>query len=446
MPRPMIEVENLGKRYRISVREKEPLTLWESISAPFKAPFSYLRKTLRAPTEAETLWAIRNVSFQVQEGEVLGVLGRNGAGKSTLLKTLARITDPTEGRAIMRGRVGSLLEVGTGFHAELTGRENIYLSGAILGMKKAEIDRKLDEIIAFAEIERFLDMPIKRYSSGMAVRLGFAVAAHLEPEILIVDEVLAVGDASFQRKCLGKMSQVANQGRTVLFVSHNVANMLRLCPRGILLERGQLVGEGAMEAIVKQYMSQVIETRQQIQFNDLSSAPGSDQVRLMGACVVDADGEPAVTVNIEEPIEIHYRYCTLKPNVRFRCAVNFSLHGTMAFTTMEPLEYVHAEPGVYEAHVVIPGNLLAEGDYSLDVSIFTSRGRKVRHLYLTEALGIHVYDPLSGNSARGDYTENYGGLLRPRLNWHKAFLGRDYSVPVALPQPLIEPTTANVSL
>jgi lipopolysaccharide transport system ATP-binding protein len=218
-----IRVDNLGKRYRIGARQKQPNTLRERIENLVASPFDYLRSTLRGPSEEEILWALKDVSFEIQQGDVVGIIGRNGAGKSTLLKILSRITEPTSGRAEVNGRVGSLLEVGTGFHPELTGRENIYLNGAILGMRKAEIDRQFDEIVDFAEIEKFIDTPVKRYSSGMYVRLAFAVAAHLEPEILLVDEVLAVGDAAFQKKCLGKIGDVAREGRTVLFVSHNMA-------------------------------------------------------------------------------------------------------------------------------------------------------------------------------------------------------------------------------
>ena len=237
-----ISVENLGKRYRIG---RSPASNGRKpIFQKLASPFSYLASTLREPAPDETFWALRDVSFQVEPGEVIGIIGRNGAGKSTLLKILSRITEPTRGRAVIDGRVGSLLEVGTGFHPELTGRENIFLSGTILGMKKAEINRKFDEIVTFAGIEKFLDTQVKRYSSGMYVRLAFAVAAHLEPEVLLVDEVLAVGDAAFQKKCLGKMGDVASEGRTVLFVSHNMIAVQNLCKRVIWLDDGQKMGEG----------------------------------------------------------------------------------------------------------------------------------------------------------------------------------------------------------
>ena len=249
MSQPMIEVKNLGKKYRIGEKEKY-LALRDKIAHPIKAI-----KSLR---EQKDFWALEDVNFTVEPGEVLGVIGRNGAGKSTLLKILSRITPPTTGEIKMRGRVGSLLEVGTGFHPELTGRENIFLSGSILGMRKKEIEKKFDEIVEFAGIEKFLDTPVKRYSSGMYVRLGFAIAAHLEPEILLIDEVLAVGDAEFQKKCLGKMGDITkNDGRTIIFVSHNMNAIENLCSRVILLDKGGIVGQGnGIREIIKQYLTQ----------------------------------------------------------------------------------------------------------------------------------------------------------------------------------------------
>jgi lipopolysaccharide transport system ATP-binding protein len=252
-----IKVENLGKMYRIGAEDQRPDNLWDAAKQAALSPFDYLRRITRPPTEEEILWALKDVSFEVERGEVLGIIGRNGAGKSTLLKVLSRITEPTEGQAIINGRVGSLLEVGTGFHPELTGRENIYLNGAILGMTRAEIDRKFDEIVDFSGVERFIDTPVKRYSSGMYVRLAFAVAAHLDPEILLIDEVLSVGDAAFQKKCLGKMEDVSHQGRTVLFVSHNMAAVRSLCGRGILLNNGRVSGSGSASDVVTSYLDDV---------------------------------------------------------------------------------------------------------------------------------------------------------------------------------------------
>lgn len=253
-----ISVEHLGKSYRLGHADQRPENFRAAVRSFASAPFEYLRSRLRRPSEDELFWALKDVSFEVKHGEVLGIIGRNGAGKSTLLKILSRITEPTEGRAHVYGRVGSLLEVGTGFHPELTGRENIYLNGTILGMKRAEIAKKFDEIVDFSGIEKFLDTPVKRYSSGMYVRLAFAVAAHLEPEILIVDEVLAVGDAEFQKKCLGKMNDVARHGRTVLFVSHNMATVNLLCHRALLVKDGTLAAVGRAEHVVSIYEEAVV--------------------------------------------------------------------------------------------------------------------------------------------------------------------------------------------
>jgi len=254
-----IRVDGLGKRYRIGGPQARTDTLRDLITSAAQAPLRLLRGGKLVESKKE-FWALQDVSFEVEQGEVLGIIGRNGAGKSTLLKILARVTYPTVGRASINGRVGSLLEVGTGFHPELTGWENIYLNGAVLGMKKAEIKRKFDDIVGFAEIEPFLDTPVKRYSSGMYMRLAFSIAAHLEPEILIVDEVLAVGDAAFQRKCLGKMENVAREGRTVLFVSHNMPAILSLCGRAILLDMGRLVNQGSPASIVQHYLDDVMSS------------------------------------------------------------------------------------------------------------------------------------------------------------------------------------------
>src|SRR5262245_46524100 len=252
-----IRVQGLSKLYQIGAMEKRHDTFRDHLAESIKSLFRNVRRSMLSAQRDNTIWALKDVSFTINRGEVVGIIGRNGAGKSTLLKILARITDPTTGVAEIHGRVGSLLEVGTGFHGELTGRENTYLNGAVLGMTKKEIDRKFDEIIAFAEVERFVDTPVKHYSSGMYLRLAFAVAAHLEPEILLIDEVLAVGDIAFQRKCLGKMGDVARQGRTILFVSHNMAAVESLCSTAYLLENGQLVESGTTKTVIDAYLSTV---------------------------------------------------------------------------------------------------------------------------------------------------------------------------------------------
>ncbi len=423
MTRPIITVEGLSKRYRIGARERPAETFREAVAQTLRSPFAYLRQMARPPTDEETLWSLREVSFEVAQGEVLGIIGQNGAGKSTLLKILARITEPTLGRARLSGRVGSLLEVGSGFHPELTGRENTYLNGVILGMRRQEVSRKLDEIVAFAEVEKFLDTPVKRYSSGMYVRLAFAVAAHLEPEILIVDEVLAVGDASFQRKCLGKMGEVAKEGRTVLFVSHNMANLTRLCNRALLLERGTLVADGAIELIIGQYMNRHSGGGEVRRWDDLERAPGTEAVRLTDVSLLDDQDQPALVANVEQRLRIRLGYHVLQPGAKFRCNVSVFTREVCAFSTMQQTETVHGAPGRYEAVVEIPPNFLAEADYRLTVSMFTARSVKFRHVYVEDALVFHVYDPITGRSARGDYTENYSGVVRPLLPWRTTYLG-----------------------
>ena len=285
-----IRVENLGKMYRIGGRQERYKRFTETVMDTLAAPLRRLRTIGQPIPPAETLWALKDVSFEVKKGEVVGIIGRNGAGKSTLLKILSRITEPTEGEVRLHGRVGSLLEVGTGFHPELTGRENIYLNGTILGMKRSEIERKFDEIVAFAEIEKFLDTPVKRYSSGMYVRLAFAVAAHLEPEILVVDEVLAVGDAQFQKKCLGKMDDVAKGGRTVLFVSHNMAAIQNLCQTAILLNYGRVLTSGKTKLVIDKYLDD--DTDQfQIPLNERRDRQGTGDIRFVSMKLQNEIGE-----------------------------------------------------------------------------------------------------------------------------------------------------------
>ena len=324
MSRTVIQVEGLGKRYRIDQGVRQT-ALRHLIGDALRAPVRLLggasshnsdlnrgRNSLhnlagQANGDSPFIWALKDVSFDVKEGEVVGLIGRNGAGKSTLLKILARITRPTEGHAEIRGRIGSLLEVGTGFHAELTGRENVFMSGAILGMRKAEIDRKFDEIVAFSEVERFLDTPLKHYSSGMQMRLAFAVAAHLEPEILLVDEVLAVGDASFQKKCLGKMNDISKQGRTILFVSHNMVALRKLCPRAIRLEGGQVIDSGNSDAVVGHYLQGNVEARFETEWEDPETAPGDHRVRLRSIRMIPQYGSEGL-ITVHTPLRIEFTY------------------------------------------------------------------------------------------------------------------------------------------
>jgi lipopolysaccharide transport system ATP-binding protein len=312
-----VRVENLSKQYRIGGPQARYKTMRESLVEMAAAPVRRLRRLGQPTPPEETIWALKDVSFEVEHGEVVGIIGRNGAGKTTLLRVLSRITEPTEGYAEIKGRVGSLLEVGTGFHPELTGRENIYLNGAILGMKRTEIDRKFDEIVAFSEIERFLDTPVKRYSSGMYVRLAFSVAAHLEPEILLVDEVLAVGDAAFQKKCLGKMGDVAGEGRTVLFVSHNMAAISALCQRALLLENGRKNIDGPVSSVTARYG----DLLDQASAGDLTSVQdrgGTGTAKTTSMSWVDSQGAHLGALRSGQTVELRIAY-TAKHALRDPC-------------------------------------------------------------------------------------------------------------------------------
>jgi lipopolysaccharide transport system ATP-binding protein len=313
MSTPAISVEKLSKMYRIGAREQQPKTTADTLKQAVMSPIAYLRRTLRPPREEEIFWALRDISFEVQRGDVLGVIGCNGAGKSTLLKILSRITEPTRGRAVIKGRVGSLLEVGTGFHPELTGRDNIYLNGTILGMKRKEIDRKFDKIVDFSGVEKFIDTPVKHYSSGMYVRLAFAVAAHLEPEILIVDEVLAVGDAEFQKKCLGKMSDVGKEGKTVLFVSHNMGAIKKLCRNSLLLDSGSIKMTGPTEDVVgKYFLKEVTVGAARVDLASHSKRLAGMKHILQAVSLQDAYGNSRNIFSQEEEIRIKIEYASLE--------------------------------------------------------------------------------------------------------------------------------------
>jgi lipopolysaccharide transport system ATP-binding protein len=311
MSKTVIRVENLGKQYQIGAKQKRMSTLRESLNDVFMSPFRRARSAFSsgmASGPTEQMWALHNLSFEVGEGEVVGIIGRNGAGKSTLLKILSRITEPTEGRAVITGRVGSLLEVGTGFHPELTGRENIFLNGAILGMKRAEINRKFDEIVEFSGIERMIDTPVKRYSSGMYVRLAFAVAAHLEPEILIVDEVLAVGDLAFQKKCLGKIGDITRTGRTVLFVSHNIPSVANLCTRCLLLESGEKIMDGDTDEVIAAYVNSSFGTNSNSLLSRDTQRLGTGTIRFTDFYLENTNGERLPAVQSGQDVVFAFAY------------------------------------------------------------------------------------------------------------------------------------------
>ena len=410
-----IEAEGLFKRYRLGEFQAAYGTLRESLvhAGRLLAGKEHRR-------EVREIWALEDVSFDVAEGEVLGVIGANGAGKSTLLKVLTRITNPTAGRVEIRGRVGSLLEVGTGFHPELTGRENIYLNGAILGMKRREIQVKLPEIAEFSGVESFMDTPVKRYSSGMYVRLAFSVAAHFEPEILLVDEVLAVGDAEFQARCLGRMETLGASGRTVLFVSHNMQAMAQLCDRALLLEGGRIVQDGPSEEVVAHYLQTSAGAGSSREWTDLEEAPGDDLVRLRSVRVVRADGSSADYIDVREPVGIEIAFRVLSDGPPILPKLKVSAAGRIAFNAMDIDARWHepTEPGEYVATAWIPGNFLNEGLVTVDPAICSIDSPKLyHHASVWQAVSFHVQDPGEGDSARGLFTGQWRGVVRPLLEW-----------------------------
>jgi homopolymeric O-antigen transport system ATP-binding protein len=409
-----IAADGLSKRYRIGELQPGYGTLRESLVRAAK-------RLAGGPHRHhhEELWALRGVSFSVPEGEVVGVIGRNGAGKSTLLKLLTRITTPTEGRAEIRGRVGSLLEVGTGFHPELTGRENVFLNGSVLGMKRREIAGKLDDIVEFAGIERFIDTPVKRYSSGMYVRLAFAVAAHLEPEILLVDEVLAVGDAEFQRRCLGRMQDFGRSGRTVLFVSHNMQAVARLCERTILLDGGQIVRDGTSPEVVAYYLQSGHGTGSYREWPDLEASPGDDIARMRWVRVVQND-ETADTVDVRRPIGIEMAFRVLRSGQPLLPKLKLlNAEGEVVFNTLDtdPRWHDQVPPGDYVSTAWIPGNLLNEGFHTVDVGVVSLAEKLQPHTGEYNAVSFNVYDLGEGDSSRGLFTGRLRGAVRPLLEW-----------------------------
>ncbi|MHB8185465.1 MAG: ABC transporter ATP-binding protein [Dermatophilaceae bacterium] len=417
-PQPVLALDGIGKKYRLGTSTSGQFrykSLRDDLAQVFRRP------KIQSADDRE-LWALRNVSFAVRPGERVGVIGRNGAGKSTLLKVLSRVTAPTEGRAVIHGRVGSLLEVGTGFHPELSGKDNIALNGAILGMGRREIKAKIDEIVAFAGVERFLSTPVKRYSSGMYLRLAFAVAAHLDPDVLLVDEVLAVGDAEFQKKCLGRMEEIGRTGRTVLFVSHSMPAILRLCDRVILLDQGGVLADGPPHEVVRTYLDSGLGSSVERVWEHPESAPGDDLVRLK-AVRVRSDGVVSEEVDIRKPIEIEVEYWQLRPSDDLRPSVNLHItndEGVLLFVTIDfnNREW-WASPrseGVVRAVCRIPGNFLAEGRHLVLVAITTLNPHQV-HALEADAVSFQVVDRSTGDGVRGEYANEWPGVVRPMLDW-----------------------------
>ncbi|MGQ9833171.1 MAG: ABC transporter ATP-binding protein [Candidatus Villigracilaceae bacterium] len=423
-----IRVEHLGKRYKIGAAQTRFRygmlrdVLVDTVSTPVRMAKSVLGsregQSGRVPAN-NYIWALDDVSFDLEEGKVLGIVGRNGAGKSTLLKILSRVTEPTRGTVMVRGRVGSLLEVGTGFHPELTGRENIYMNGAILGMKRAEIERKFDEIVAFSEVEQFIDTPVKRYSSGMYLRLAFAVAAHLEPEILVVDEVLAVGDAEFQKKCLGKMGDVAQQGRTVLFVSHNMSAILRLTSETIVLHKGKLIMRGPTQEAVDFYLSsgqaQAGERIWEADEIPASAAP----FYPIALRLKDRRGQVVDTVRSVEPVTLEWEYRLSAPLTGLRVGFYLStMRGEYVMTSFDTDDgdmferYSVRQAGHYISRCTLPADFFNEGRYALGVNASSFGVR--RYFQDEQALAFNV----DASGAPGmQWPEPRQGMIRPRLDW-----------------------------
>jgi lipopolysaccharide transport system ATP-binding protein len=410
-----IQVDSLSKKYRLGEYHAAYGTLRETIVHASR------RLTGKEHDEpSREIWALRDVSFEVPEGQVLGVIGRNGAGKSTLLKILTRIVTPTSGRAEIRGRVGSLLEVGTGFNQELTGRENVYLNGAILGMKRKEIEDRFDAMGDFSGVERFIDTPVKRYSSGMYVRLAFAVAAHLEPEILLVDEVLSVGDAEFQRRCLGRMEELGSAGRTVLFVSHMLPAVAQLCDRAIWIDSGGIVGDGRPADVIANYLHQTHSAGTERVWPE-ESAPGNDLAKILSIRALPHDEMPPGVVDVRRPIGIEIGFKVLREGKPLFPKIKvLDQEGAVAFNAIDTDErwLERTPPGRYVATAWIPGNLLNEGSAIVEAAICSLDFPKLEHhAAVYEAVSFEVLDPGEGDSARGRFGGQWRGVVRPLLDW-----------------------------
>ncbi len=426
MSKPVISVENLSKAYRIGVKDEIPDTLVGAMTSVIRSPFKNLQRLRRLDTftggpngneSADTLWALKDVSFDVQEGEVVGIIGRNGAGKSTLLKVLSRITEPTSGRIIIRGRVSSLLEVGTGFHPELTGRDNIYMNGTILGMTKREIDRKFDEIVDFSGVEKFLDTPVKRYSSGMQVRLAFAVAAHLEPEILVIDEVLAVGDIEFQKKCLGKMQDVAEGGRTVLFVSHNMAAVQSLCSSGCLLSEGQIQARADTHEIVDRYNNSFNKVSQEA-LKDRRDREGNSSAKCIELWLEDQHSQRVNSITVGARGSLCIRYFDESPEIGLHFTIGIydknSSPLTQASTVYNPPnKHSKHSNGVARCH--FDKLTLAPGNYHLNVAILRPNGEVCDRV--EQAFTLRVTD--------GDF---FGNGKSPNLQYSIFFTNHQWEI------------------
>lgn len=421
----VISIEDVSKSYQLGAIGTGTfygdVKRWWAKVRGLPDPYAKVGEKEHKNREGETVWALRNINFSVQRGEAIGIIGRNGAGKSTLLKILSRVTAPTSGVVKAKGRIASLLEVGTGFHSELTGRENIFLNGAIMGMNRAEVRQKFDEIVDFSGVDKYIDTPVKRYSSGMYVRLAFAVAAHLEPEILVVDEVLAVGDAEFQKKCLGKMSEVASGGRTVLFVSHNMTAVSALCERVLLLDRGQAVAQGSVDTILAKYFQMALQIHPEVHWSE-DNAPTNGIVRLMGIRAHTVQGETKSAFDIRHPIGIELEYEVLQPDIWFSPSVILKdMNNVVIFNspadTHPDWDNAKISEGAYRSTCWIPGNLLVEGTYSIRVVFWGFSRLSQKGIAIDDVISLNVFDSLEGDSVRGKITSTFSGIIRPKLEW-----------------------------
>jgi lipopolysaccharide transport system ATP-binding protein len=426
-----IIVEGLSKSYLINRAGRERYTTLRDVMA---RKTKQLLKSITRPFASskaagvggrEEFWALRDISFEVRQGERIGIIGRNGAGKSTLLKILSRITSPTKGSIKIHGRVGSLLEVGTGFHPELSGRENIFLNGAIIGMRNAEIRKKFDEIVAFAEVEKFLDTPVKHYSSGMYVRLAFAVAAHLEPEILIVDEVLAVGDSQFQKKCLGKMGDVSkNQGRTVLFVSHNMTAIKSLCNSALLLEKGMLIENGNSDDVVTSYIKKGNKSSSAIEWNDPLNAPGNENAYLKSVKLLNAENISIGMCDISEPVLLEIEYCVQKSDTILNLSISIfnqeDIYILASPSVTDHNWFLKKHPvGLFKSKCIIPANLLNAGCYGISV-LLVDNGRHI----IGQADRIVSIEMVDSGLNRGGFFGPWSGVVRPSLAWNTTLVDK----------------------
>jgi lipopolysaccharide transport system ATP-binding protein len=410
-----IEVRALGKEYFRGVHQSHTQLLSQVMTQWGRGLFGRRRDDDHAQHDVEPFWALKDVSLTIEQGQVVGIVGRNGSGKSTLLKIIAQITAPTTGEVRLNGRTGALLEVGTGFHSELSGRENVFLNGAILGMSHAEIARKFDEIVDFSGVEAFIDTPVKRYSSGMQTRLAFSVAAHLDPEILIIDEVLAVGDAEFQKKCLAKMKDVTSDGRTVIFVSHNMSTVKSLCSRCVLLDKGQVQAFGDSRTISELYFSgERGGAGSMLSFPSDAAAPGDDVARLCSARLVNSSFQAVDDIDRGEKIGVEMTFAVLKGGYRLMPNFHVFLQDQYAFVS-SPAQDALLAPGIYRSTMWIPGNFLNDGLYVVGIAL-TSLDPIVVHFNMQDALRFHVLENKT-DSKRKDYSLGIPGIVRPHLDW-----------------------------